>query len=412
MEQPEHCCRACPICGGSHLDSLLYLPKIPAFVNVLSDTLEEAKSLPQGTQSLVQCEHCGFVFNRTYEASKVMYDTGYHAERCHSDYYTQHIRHVVDLIESISPLKGQTVLEVACGDGEFLAEVAKRGPEIAVGVDPSAPECKGNLFHLEKTLFDEAYLKRMSGPVDIIINRHMVEHILNPLDMLKHFRRALSADGILYLETPRLDWILENQAFFDFPYEHCAYYSDSFMVRLLNMAGFEITAMEHSYDGQYFSICARKCAVPASFVPVAEEELLHVRQRFSKLTCTYKNTNQEKIIQCFCTETLRSSEPDLNSRSIHTLEGLYLWGAAAKGIMCANLLDKWPIAGFIDRNTYKQGKFVPGAGHRVLAPSQISYKFVKTVIVENDVYFSEIWNEVQKIDPRISVVLLSKLLGK
>lgn len=78
--------------------------------------------------------------------------------------------------------------------------------------------------------------------------------------------------------------------------------------------------------------------------------------------------------------------------------------------MCANLLDRWPISGFIDKNIHKQGKFIPGTGHPVLAPSQIKYDLVKTIIVENDVYLSEIQNEVREIDPRISVTPLSRLL--
>lgn len=46
----------------------------------------------------------------------------------------------------------------------------------------------------------------------------------------------------------------------------------------------------------------------------------------------------------------------------------------------------------------------------VLAPSQIAYPIVKTVVVENDVYYTEIQDEVHKIDPRILTILLSELL--
>ena len=53
---------------------------------------------------------------------------------------------------------------------------------------------------------------------------------------------------------------------------------------------------------------------------------------------------------------------------------------------------------------------MPGTGYLVLAPSQISYDVVKGVIVENDVYFSEIQEEVSQIDLRISVISLSSLL--
>lgn len=397
--------QVCPICGGGHFNFLFNLPKIPVWINILSGSEAAAKSSPTGIQHLVQCEHCGFVFNSEFEPEKVVYDTGYHAERGHSGYYLQHIHHVVDLIESAKPLKGLRVLEVACGGGEFLAEVAKRGPKEVTGVDPSAPETSEEPLQLHKALFDEAYLNQMACPADVLINRHMIEHILNPLDMLVRFHQALADDGLLYLETPRLDWILENRTFFDFPYEHCAYYSDLFITRLLKYAGFEITAVENSYDGQYFSICAKKCTPQASLTPVSEEEQFQIQQSFSALTRSYSKLNRPESLQRFYEETLKSGRPDPGVSS-----GIYLWGAAAKGVMCANLLDQWPIAGLIDKNPHKQGKFIPGTGHLVLAPSQIKAGAVKAVIVENDVYFSEIHRDVSQIDPRISVISLSSLL--
>lgn len=403
------CKTICPVCGGGQTDTLLSLSNIPVFVNVLPDQLEEAKEFVLGTQHLAQCNHCGFVFNCEFEPEKVMYDTGYHAERGHSAYYSRHISRVIDFIESVKPVKGQRLLEVACGGGEFLAEAAKRGPKDVTGVDPSAPETAAEPLNLQKALFDDAYLEKMTCPADILMNRHMIEHILNPLEMLARFHRALAPTGILYLETPRLDWILENRAFFDFPYEHCAYYHDAFIERLLKAAGFEIAAMENSYDGQYFSICARKSTPQSVLTPASEAELRAVRQAFSQLERTYTEINRAQAVPGFCAETRRSGKPDLHSDSTHP-DGVFFWGAAAKGVMCANLLNQWPIAGFIDKNVHKQGKFIPGTGHPVLAPEQITYELVKTVIVENDVYLTEIQAEAGKIDPRIVVLSLSSLL--
>lgn len=408
MDLLKSCIGVCPVCGQKHFTILLQYSDIPVFVNVLLSSADEAKSCPRASQCIVQCDHCGFVFNFDFESQKVQYDAGYHAERGNSAYYQRHISHVLDFIESAKPFKGQYVLEVACGGGEFLTEVNQRGPKAAIGVDPSTAEFKKGSFCLKKLLFDETYLSQMSCPADILICRHMIEHILNPLDMLSKFRRALAADGILYLETPRLNWILENRAFFDFPYEHCAYYSDHFMEHLLKMVGFEITAIEHSYDEQYFSICAKKCEIKPISTIAEREDLYHVQQSCSRLTQTYMNANRSEVIQRFCTETLRSGKPDLNP--LFSSDGVYLWGAAAKGVMCANLLGNWSISGFIDKNSNKWGKYIPGTGHLVLAPSQIAYPIVRTIIVENDVYYTEIQDEIQKIDPRILTILLSELL--
>lgn len=116
----------------------------------------------------------------------------------------------------------------------------------------------------------------------------MIEHVINPLEFLRLFAAALAEDGLLYLETPRLDWILDNKTFYDFPYEHCAYFSDDFMLRLLKASGFEAVSLRKNYDGQYFSICARKTGSFAPIAPMQLEEASQVKLRLSLLERHYK----------------------------------------------------------------------------------------------------------------------------
>lgn len=380
----------CPICGSDQLEGVFTLSSIPVFVNVLADTPEKAMSFPRGRQDLSQCTHCGFVFNRDFEAEKVRYADGYHAERAHSGYHSRHMREMIDLIEGVTPLKQKRVLEAACGTGEFLSLAAQRGTTVCIGVDPSAPEIHHEGLELHRSLFDQAYLRKMSDPVDVLINRHMIEHILHPLEMLQLFHKALVPDGILYLETPRLDWILENKAFYDLPYEHCTYYTDDLLVRLLKAAGFSIEVIKFSYAGQYFSICAKKCdCVPME--NVSSEQLAYVRDGFSGTYRVYQSANKKLAV---------SAMP----------ENTYLWGASAKGVMCSNLLNRLPIKGIIDKNPHKHGKFIPGTGCPVLAPEDISTVPGAVIFVENPVYFQEMTEEVRQIDPHARVFPLDLLL--
>lgn len=313
------------------------------------------------------------------------------------------------MIDSVEPIKDKFVLEVACNSGEFLENLIKYAPQAAIGVDPSAPEKDAKPLVLQRTFFDEEYLKKMSCPVDILINRHMIEHMQSPLKMLRLFRRSLSEKGILYLETPRLDWILEHRAFFDFSYEHCAYYSDEFFVRLLSTAGFKIAKMSTSYSGQYFSIIAKKTVPCPGLISADGLELEKIRKAFSKLNDFYSSIRLPESFQQAYTEIEKRNGRIRLSDSLRP-SGVYLWGAAAKGVMCANLLRGWRIEGFIDKNPQKQHKFIPVTGHPVLAPSEISFDKVKMICVENEVYFSEICDEVEQIDPRIKTVMLDDLL--
>lgn len=79
--------------------------------------------------------------------------------------------------------------------------------------------------------------------------------------------------------------------------------------------------------------------------------------------------------------------------------------------MCCNLLAGDCILGCVDKNPFKQGKFIPGTGHPVLAPANISYEKANCILVENDVYFDEIEQEACKIDTRFRVLSLNRILG-
>ena len=99
--------------------------------------------------------------------------------------------------------------------------------------------------------------------------------------------------------------------FFDFPYEHCAYYSDDFLGRLLAAAGFSIVTIQSSYEGQYFSLCVRKCGEPCEIQTASPACLTRIRQRFSKIG---------QGIQ-----PVPRTLPD---------SGVYLWGGGRQGGAC------------------------------------------------------------------------------
>lgn len=398
----------CPLCGSAGIEELLTLHKIPYFQNRLCESELQARHDGCGTQSMMQCQHCGFVFNRAFDPENVIYGSGYHAERSTSVYFNQHLKNVAEQIDAAYALKGKRVLEVACGTGEFLRAIAKYEPQACIGVDPSADEIQGSIT-IHSRLFDEIYLDQYSDSIDILISRHMIEHIENPLEMLRLFGKALPEAAILYLETPRLDWILKNHVFYDFSYEHCSYYTDAFMIRLLTAAGFSLMEMRPSFDGQYFSILARKEGEGAELAPAGMDELERVRLAFRETKNTYLQARERFSAPSSCTGTGCKGVPPLHHFPLPA--GVYLWGAGGKGVMCCNLLDGGRILGCIDKNPFKQGKFIPGTGHKVIAPMDVTYEKAPYILVENDVYFEEIEKEAKKIDERIQVFSLNELLG-
>jgi hypothetical protein len=69
-----------------------------------------------------------------------------------------------------------------------------------------------------------------------------------------------------------------------------------------------------------------------------------------------------------------------------------VWGAGAKGVTFANVLDpqRQLLRCIVDINQRKQGRFVPGTGHEIVAPEALGPLGVRHVIVMNPYYSSEI----------------------
>ncbi|MGR3585720.1 MAG: methyltransferase, partial [Pseudooceanicola nanhaiensis] len=68
-----------------------------------------------------------------------------------------------------------------------------------------------------------------------------------------------------------------------------------------------------------------------------------------------------------------------------------IWGGGSKGVsfLTTNGLED-EVARVIDINPFKQGKYMPGTGHRVSAPEDLKDTVPDTVIVMNPVYLPEI----------------------
>ena len=86
---------------------------------------------------------------------------------------------------------------------------------------------------------------------------------------------------------------------------------------------------------------------------------------------------------------------------------LALWGAGAKGVTLAGLLDPQAqmISALVDLNPQKQGGFLPGTGHPIIAPPQLPEKGVVTALLMNPQYRDEILALLADLDIQLDLVL-------
>ena len=85
-----------------------------------------------------------------------------------------------------------------------------------------------------------------------------------------------------------------------------------------------------------------------------------------------------------------------------------LWGAGAKGVTLANLLDseRERFACVVDLNPHKQGGAIPGTGHPIVAPQELKNRQIKTAILMNPNYRQENLALLHELNLNIELVEL------
>lgn len=370
----------CTLCGSKKTYTFLERLKIPTNQNVVYRTEADALNAKRVPLRLVVCEDCGFVFNSAFDGSKIGYGDTYDNSQCHSPCFEAHVNGLVEHILTGLRVKNSSILEVGCGQGAFLRRLVETPGtnNSGCGFDPSYTGPSVDLGG--RLRFEARYYNQDSRHVsaDIVIARHLIEHVPDPLDLLFNVKKALKSSlrGSLFIETPCVEWIFSHLAFWDFFYEHCSYFTERSLANALNMAGFQLNNVCHVFEGQYLWIEA-SLSDRIYEQPSSEHKLVTEALTFGE--------KETKMIQSF-----RSSVKTIGPG------GIALWGAASKGVTIANLVDanRELISCLVDMNPNKQGCFVPVTGHPIVSPQDSILMGVKTAIVVNPNYFEEINNFV------------------
>ena len=103
--------------------------------------------------------------------------------------------------------KGKRILEVGCGTGNFAYQVAKKGGKIlAIDYSDEAIKLARNQYkhtNLEYEKFDVN--KKINEKFDVIVSIGTMEHMDNPFEMLKKFKRTLNQNGKIIITSP--NWV-------------------------------------------------------------------------------------------------------------------------------------------------------------------------------------------------------------
>lgn len=376
----------CPSCARSGMREFYSFDKAPVHSVQLMRTREEAVSYSKGEVKLGFCEGCGFISNTAYDASLQKYSGNCEETQGFSDTFNAFAKKLAsELIEKYS-LRRRHIIEIGCGKGEFLTLLCEMGKNSGTGFDPAYVDGRcatGANVRFIKDFYSEKYSGTRG---DFIICKMTLEHIGATGAFLKSLRRSLEGrnDTVLFFQVPDVTRVLGELAFWDIYYEHCSYFSPGSLARLFRDSGFEVTGMRKDYGGQYIMLEARPSGADHA-KPVPEEDDIDS----IKVLVEYFSQNiARKII------SWKNRLGEFEKRGLKTV----IWGSGSKGVSFLTTLGADAnIARAVDINPYRQGTFLAGTGHEIVAPEYLLKLKPDAVIVMNPVYTGEVERELARL---------------
>jgi SAM-dependent methyltransferase len=145
---------------------------------------------------------------------------------------------------------GRRLLDVGCGSGDFLQRMRSLGWE-AVGVEPdpvaAARARSANLDVRDGLLVDAAF---DDDSFDAIVLSHVIEHVHDPVGLLRECGRVLRPGGVLIVMTPNLDSVGHRRFGADWrglePPRHLHLFSSRSLSTCIRTAGLTLTGVRTS----------------------------------------------------------------------------------------------------------------------------------------------------------------------
>jgi SAM-dependent methyltransferase len=372
----------CPSCDGA--GTVFYeVGGVPVHQVKLVRSRAEALNCVKGDIRLAFCPSCGFVWNAAFDADLMRYQEDYESTQAVSPTFNRFHDHLArDLIERFD-LRGKKILELGCGQGEFITMLAEYGGNRGYGFDRVIRDQTGS----DRVEF----VKDFYGPTyndlhpDFVVCKMTLEHVHDTGEFIRRLRATVGdrPETVVFFMIPEITRILNLAAFWDVYYEHCSYFSPGSLARTFRRAGFQPVEVWTDYADQYVLIAARpgrgQDAVLANEEPpeALEPKVRSFPGRVAQ--------DRERWLG-----VLRTAKAD-GKRAV-------LWGGGSKAVAFLTTLGATEeLAYAVDVNPRRNGTYIAGTGQQIVAPEFLKDYRPEVIIVMSPIYLPEIQARLDSI---------------
>lgn len=372
--------KICPNCCSSQIDIFYELLDVPINSVLLLKSQEEAINFPRGDIVLGFCKSCGFIFNLAFNSDLLEYSNRYEATQGFSSTFNAFHRDLAKRLVDQYDLHDKDIIEIGCGQGEFLTLLCDIGNNRGVGFDPVYNDKRnekrlGGPITFIKDFYSEKY---SSVPGDFVCCKMTLEHIQETAKFVGMISNILhnKPNTTVFFQVPDITRILHEVAFWDIYYEHCSYFSLGSLSRLFRRNGFDVVNLGKDYDDQYLLITA-KPGSGENLVLEKENDLLDLSHAVANFVRHYelKLAGWREKINDFKQAKKR----------------VVVWGASSKAVAFLTSLEiTKEIKYAVDINPHKAGTYIAGTGQKIVTPEFLREYVPDYVIIMNPIYQPEI----------------------
>ena len=385
----------CPNCQYSDMRVFYQKQNAPSHSVVLLSSYEQAINYLSGDIDLAICNHCGFICNVSFDSSIQDYSTDYEATQSYSPTFNKFAERIAKGLIEKYDLHNKDIIEIGCGQGEFLKMLCDFGDNNGVGFDPAYRE-ESDMSSDKLTFIADYYSEKYTTyNADFVVCKMTLEHIQDTLHFVKTVRRSLADrfDSVIYFQIPNGEYVISDVAFWDVYYEHVSYFSFASLRYVFECAGFDVLDLYTDYDDQYLMIEAKPRQDNTNTVSVNTEHLNRIKshvQHFEQNIIDFKQQWAQQLMNI----------KETNQKAV-------IWGSGSKGVAFLTTLGITDeIRYCVDINPRKHGMFMAGTGQEIVAPKFLKEYQPDIVIVMNPIYVDEIQSDLEKmgLSPQIKTI--------
>jgi 2-polyprenyl-3-methyl-5-hydroxy-6-metoxy-1,4-benzoquinol methylase len=376
----------CPACKSSAFTVIYSVEQVPVHSVRLVWSEKEALEFARGDITLAHCDRCGFIWNNAFQAELQDYSDAYESTQAYSPTYNAFASKLAADILSRNKVYKKNIIEIGCGQGEFLSILCDLGNNHGTGFDPAyQPERAMKSSTAKIEIVQDYYSEKYTHlAADLIACKMTLEHIHLVDDFMATVRRSIAQrrETVVFFQVPNMLRILDEKAFWDIYYEHCSYFSPGSLAGIFRRNNFDISQIWLDYGDQYLMIEAfpvdhptKACLPIENDLDTISEKVKHFKQTIAQEHCYWKEIIRQALDQG---------------------QKIILWGSGSKAVSFLTTLkiDRTEIEYTVDINPSKWGTFLAGTGQKVVAPDLLSSYRPDLIILMNPLYLEEVENQI------------------